>query len=82
MGLEDFPTYRQDNAGKSEWPFLLVFVIFTLFVYTLETYLDLRQHRRLKATTPPAALLEVLDTVDKDNEGLQAVSKVGMRSSM
>ena len=76
LGLEDFPKYRQENAGKSEWPFLLVFIIFTLSVYALETYLDLRQHRRLKATSPPSSLLNVLKTVDKDNEGLQATSKV------
>lgn len=76
LGLEDFPKYRQENAGKSEWPFLLVFIIFTLSVYALETYLDLRQHKRLKATSPPSSLLDVLKTVDEDNEGLQAVSKV------
>lgn len=79
MGLDNFPKYRQEGAGKSEWPFLLLFVVFSVFVYTLETYLDLRQHRRLKATAPPTALLDVLKTVDEDNEGLHAVSKVGLR---
>ncbi|CAM9104294.1 unnamed protein product [Laminaria digitata] len=76
LGLEDFPKYRQENAGKSEWPFLLVFIIFTLSVYGLETYLDLRQHGRLKTTSPPSSLLDVLKTVDEDNNGLEAVSKV------
>lgn len=76
IGLDEFPKYRQENAGKSESPFLLLFVGFTLFVYVLETYLDLRQHRNLKATSPPATLLEVLKTVDEDNKGLEAVSKV------
>lgn len=76
LGLEDFPKYRQENAGKSEWPFLLVFIIFTLSVYALETYLDLRQHGRLKTTSPPSSLLDVLKTVDEDNNGLEAVSKV------
>lgn len=76
IGLDEFPKYRQENAGKSDSPFLLLFVGFTLFVYVLETYLDLRQHRNLKATSPPATLLEVLKTVDEDNKGLEAVSKV------
>lgn len=75
-GLDEFPKYRQENAGKSESPFLLLFVGFTLSVYVMETYLDLRQHRNLKAKTPPSALLEVLKTVDADNKGLEAVSKV------
>lgn len=76
-GLDEFPKYRQENAEKSETPFLLLFVGFTLAVYVLETYLDLRQHRNLKAKSPPSALLEVLKTVDEDNKGLEAVSKVG-----
>eukprot|EP00903_Cladosiphon_okamuranus_P011068 g10449.t1 len=75
-GLNEFPKYRQENAGKTESPFLLLFVGFTLTVYVVETYLDLRQHRNLKAKSPPYALLEVLKTVDEDNEGLEAVSKV------
>lgn len=75
-GLDEFPKYRQENAGKSEAPFLLLFVGFTLSVYAMETYLDLRQHRNLKAKSPPPALLDVLKTVDEDNKGLEAVSKV------
>lgn len=76
IGLDAFPKYRQDGAEKSDAPFLLFFVGFTLLVYLLETYLDLRQHRNLKTATPPSTLLEVLKTVDEDNEGLGAVSKV------
>lgn len=76
-GLDEFPKYRQEDAGKSDSPFLLLFVGFTLSVYIVETYLDLRQHRNLKAKSPPSALLEVLKTVDEDNKGLEAVSKVG-----
>lgn len=76
-GLENFPTYRQKDAeGSPDIPFLLLFVIFTIFVYTVETYLDLRQHSKLKTATPPTALLGVLKTVDKESEGLDAVSKV------
>lgn len=75
-GLNEFPKYRQENAGNSESPFLLLFVGFTLSVYVMETYLDLRQHRNLKAKSPPSALLDVLKTVDEDNKGLEAVSKV------
>lgn len=75
-GLDEFPKYRQENAGKSESPYLLLFVGFTLSVYVMETYLDLRQHRNLKAKAPPSALLDVLKTVDEDNKGLEAVSKV------
>lgn len=76
IGLDAFPKYRQEGAEKSDAPFLLFFVGFTLFVYLLETYLDLRQHRNLKTATPPSTLLEVLKTVDEDNKGLEAVSKV------
>ena len=76
VDLQDFPKYRQENAGKSEWPFLPVFIVFTLSVYALETYLDLLQHGKLKATSPPSPLLDVLKTVDEDNKGLGAVSKV------
>lgn len=75
-GLDEFPKYRQENAGETESPFLLLFVGFTLSVYVVETYLDLRQHRNLKAKSPPSALLEVLETVDEDNKELEAVSKV------
>lgn len=75
VGLDAFPKYRQENADKSELPFLLLFVGFTIFVFVMETYLDLRQHKNLKATTAPPALLEVLETVDEDNKGLGAVSK-------
>eukprot|EP00752_Nemacystus_decipiens_P009392 g8395.t1 len=75
-GLDEFPKYRQENAGKSDTPWLLVFLGFTLSVYVMETYLDLRQHRNLKAKSPPSALLEVLKTVDEDNKGLEAVAKV------
>lgn len=71
MGLENFPTYRQDGAGKPEVPFLPFFIGFVLFVYALETYLDIRQHKRLHAKAPPALLLDVLFTVDKET-----VSKV------
>ncbi|CAM9302219.1 unnamed protein product [Scytosiphon promiscuus] len=81
IGLDGFPKYRQENAERSDYPFLLLFVGFTIFVFIMETYLDLRQHRNLKAKTAPSALLEVLDTVDKDNEGLEAVSKVKSKFS-
>ncbi|CBJ27157.1 CaaX prenyl protease Ste24 [Ectocarpus siliculosus] len=81
IGLEAFPKYRQEGAEKSDAPFLLFFVGFTLLVYLLETYLDLRQHRNLKAGTPPPTLLEVLKTVDEDNKGLEAVSKVESKFS-
>lgn len=76
VGLDEFPKYRQEGAEKSEYPFLLLFVCFTLLVYVMETYLDLRQHGNLKAQTPPPTLLEVLKTVDEDNKDLEAVSKV------
>lgn len=76
MGLENFPTYRQDGAGKPDVPFLPLFVGFLLLVYVLETYLDFRQHRRLHATTPPALLLDVLKTLDEET-----VSKVGFFSA-
>lgn len=72
MGLENFPTYRQEGAGKPDVPFLPLSVGFLLLVYVLETYLDFRQHRRLHATTPPALLLDVLKTLDEET-----VSKVG-----
>lgn len=77
-GLDAFPTYRQDGAReeRSRVPFLLLFIAFTLFVYVLETYLDLRQHRRLHAKTPSSTLMSVLKRVDGENEGLGAVSKV------
>lgn len=77
-GLDSFPTYRQDGAReeRSSVPFLLLFITFTLFVYILETYLDLRQHRRLHAKTPSSTLMSVLKRVDGENEGLGAVSKV------
>ncbi|CAM9090980.1 unnamed protein product [Ectocarpus fasciculatus] len=81
IGLDAFPKYRQEGAEKSDAPFLLFFVGFTLLVYLLETYLDLRQHRNLKTATPPSTLLEVLKTVDEDNEGLGAVSKVESKFS-
>ncbi len=76
VGLDEFPKYRQEGAEKSEFPFLLLFVCFTLLVYVMETYLDIRQHGNLKAQTPPSTLLEVLKTVDEDNKNLEAVSKV------
>ena len=79
VGLDEFPKYRQEGAEKSDYPFLLLFVCFTLLVYVVETYLDLRQHGNLKAQAPPSTLLEVLKTVDEDNQGLEAVSKVRMR---
>ncbi|CAM9139997.1 unnamed protein product [Ectocarpus sp. 6 AP-2014] len=81
VGLDAFPKYRQGGAEKSDAPFLLFFVGFTLLVYLLETYLDLRQHRNLKVGTPPSTLLEVLKTVDEDNKGLEAVSKVESKFS-
>ena len=78
IGLDAFPMYRQKDAREEapRVPFLLLFIAFTLFVYVLETYLDLRQHRKLHAKTPPSSLLSVLKRVDGDNDGLGAVSKV------
>lgn len=76
MELEQLPLYKQDGAGTPDINFLPVYILFTIFVYIMETYLDLRQHRLLKEKTPPAALLEVLNTVDSENKGLDAVAKV------
>lgn len=76
LGLENFPTYRQDGAGKPDIPFLPLSLLFTLSVYMLETYLDHRQHRLLKEKSPPSTLLRALKTVDSENEGLNSVSKV------
>lgn len=68
--------FPQDGAEKPEVPFLPLFVLFTLSMYGLETYLDIRQHRCLRAKSPPSTLLEVLKIVDSENKGLNAVSKV------
>lgn len=76
MGLEEFPTYRQEGANSPTLNFLPLFVVFTLAVYVLETYLDFRQHTLLKAKSPPSSLLGVLKNVDADNTGLDAVTKV------
>lgn len=76
MQLEQVPLYRQDGTGKPDFNFLPVYVLFTIFIYLLETYLDLRQHRLLKEKTTPAALLEALNVVDSENKGLGAVAKV------
>lgn len=66
----------QEGAEKPAIPFLPIYVLFCVFVYVLETYLDIRQHRQLRTKSPPATLLEVLTSVDADNAGLDAVSKV------
>lgn len=72
----DALVFPQDGAEKPEVPFLPLFVLFTLSMYGLETYLDIRQHRCLRAKSPPSTLLEVLRIVDSENKGLNAVSKV------
>ncbi|CAM9212474.1 unnamed protein product [Discosporangium mesarthrocarpum] len=64
--MESLPTYRQEGYEPPSFNFLPFFLVFTLSVFALETYLDLRQHKRLKATEPPATLLEIMQRVEDD----------------
>jgi STE24 endopeptidase len=61
------PLYKQqgwEQPAGSSFPFLKATVALMLTVYTMETYLDIRQHRKLRATQPPATLLSTLKRVD------------------
>ena len=45
--------------------YLFVSVSFILAIYVLETYVDLRQHRRLKQENPPKEVLEFIPNVEE-----------------
>jgi STE24 endopeptidase len=61
------PVYKQqgwEQPAASAFSFLEATVALMLIVYSVETYLDIRQHRKLRATQPPATLLATLKRVD------------------
>lgn len=78
MDLGDIPVpwYRQEGWTRPEINVLPYYVLFTLFVFVVHTYLDIRQHRLLKEKSPPTALMDLLKEVDAENEGLGAAPKV------
>lgn len=78
MDLGDIlvPWYRQEGWTRPEINVLPYYVTFTLFVFVVYTYLDIRQHRLLKEKSPPTALMDLLKEVDAENEGLSAAPKV------
>eukprot|EP00611_Tribonema_gayanum_P016929 TRINITY_DN2941_c0_g1_i1.p2 TRINITY_DN2941_c0_g1~~TRINITY_DN2941_c0_g1_i1.p2 ORF type:complete len:475 (-),score=204.35 TRINITY_DN2941_c0_g1_i1:498-1922(-) len=67
MYAQDFPLYKQAGwtpPAQGAFPFLAFSLVLSNVVYLLETYLDLRQRKRLQATEPPPLLLSTLEQVD------------------
>ncbi|CAM9241298.1 unnamed protein product [Sphacelaria rigidula] len=81
MDLGDIPVpwYRQEGWTRPEINVLPYYVLFTLFVFVVHTYLDIRQHRLLKEKSPPTALMDLLKEVDAENEGLGAAPKAAKK---
>lgn len=60
---ENVPLYKQDNTPPASLPWMEFAIGFTFAMYALETYLDIRQYRKLCTTTPPVALLKAVKKI-------------------
>jgi hypothetical protein len=69
--LRDLPYYKQDgwkDEFKSEFPYFEATIYFTVLVFLVETYLQVRQHRTYSLTTLPNSLLSLLKSSNSQME--------------
>ena len=51
-----FPVYRQQGWQPATFPYLEVIVIFSLVFFFFETWLSIRNHRKIHIKKPPEAV--------------------------
>jgi len=64
----EWPLFRQNGWKPSSFPFLWMYLIFSIIMFFFEFYLEIRQLARTKEEEPPKKLFDLLHEIEKEDD--------------